>query len=172
MITSLRFFFHQKETESISAYHHLPLLYNMLRHLFQCQSEIDTEYIYDNTQHRRNHIYYILLIFPSPYQKAIPCSHSHQCYYISTPQQPLAGQTEQRLNARSYERSPASALWSAFTHTSRPAERRRRQGGATPLSSRSRAWKVEGRERERERSAARREAHEKPTNAASGGRRG
>ena len=89
----------------------------MLWHLFQCQSEIDTEYIYDNTQHRRNHIYYMLLIFPSPYRKAIPCSHSHQCYYISTPQQPLAGQTEQRLNARSYERSPASALWSAFTHT-------------------------------------------------------
>ena len=30
---------------------------------------------------------------------------------------PWHGQTEQRLNARSYERSPASALWSAFTHT-------------------------------------------------------
>ena len=62
-------------------------------------------------------IYYMLLIIPFPYWKAIPCSHWHQCYYISTPQQPLAGQTEQRLNARSYERSPASALWSAFTHT-------------------------------------------------------
>ena len=51
----------------------------------------------------------------------------------------------------------------------RPAERRPSkswQGGATPLSSLSRAWKVG--EAERERSAARPGGHEKPTNAAGG----
>jgi len=65
MITSSRFF-RQKETErererdSISAYHHLPLLHNMLWCLLQCQSEIGTKYINDNTQHRRyHHILYV-----------------------------------------------------------------------------------------------------------------